>query len=1419
MVSIANNKLGSGSRVRIFLSFNSKDLALAEAMRGELSRLDPGIDIFFSPASLGSGFWVPIIDKEIAEADGFLLLIGPKGIGPWQEIEYFTALDRHVKDRQFPLLPVIAEDAQAPGLSFLRTLNCIEVPVLTQENTLRRVLSGLGGEEPQAPAPLWKLVNPYRGLEAMTEANSDYFYGRGGETATVLQTLADKPDRLPILIGASGVGKSSVAQAGVLSAIKSMRWPEVDGAAKSWPAALQNSRAWVSLTVRIGDAPLETLVRMFVGLWGLDARDPYHAGLHRKWAEGLRVGHNELTDLLNATQSELKKQQGEAPERFLIYLDQGEELYTRSPPNDARRFAEILAEGVRDRRLLAFASLRADYFDKLQADEPLFKCHEHVNVLPLNLDQLGAVVTGPARALAVRFENDEIARLIINAASAAPGALPLLSYLLTDMWREMLRRGEPTLRLPAHAIDIGGALASRAEMFLEDNPEQETVLRRLLTLRLAIVPPEGEPVRRQADQGECTEHEWALAARLADSTYRLVVISEREADGRIVAEVAHDAFLRSWPRLAQWFREERDFLVFKGDVERNERRWRDMRQSNRALLTGLDLSRAEEWSLKRSTDFSDEVRVYMQRSISSDRATKKRQAWFKISTIGAAVVIPMIALIAYFYSVQASLKAREARYEADTIMTSGLRPEQSRISNLRAAIQAYTGGLGGYGAVWASLQQIYELYRFDATDKDVSGQFHAADFSADSKSIFAIDLGGKLHQWALAPGHKALREFVIGPRDASGRPAEGRSLRVSPQGDVAAVGFNDGSVVLVELNVNEIKTNPLHINGINPHSPLIGSGAASVFGVVFSSDGSLLVTASRAGNVVIWERYPPVELGTNARNGSLSWRLNKNIHLDNLAPADIWAVDIDRAKGIIAVGLGDGRVCLLWLDEPDETKCSPKGHKKTVKSVKFMPDKPILVSAGNDAKITIWDLDVLGRSLNPWPTALSQDNAIWDIDFNRDGSLLATSSWDGSIRLYQTANWRILNTVAADKVGVVLRAGKEDDDQEDTSLAVRTVRFDSTSSMLVTASLDHTVRVWTPLFDRTSVLDLSYRFVPIGDNSARVIRSVAIGPIGNRIAFTDGERVYLRSSGEAPSLLPLAAGGRPAVSRFSQVLMPSENEVVASSVEPRLAIWSKSGSEWLPRTLSLPGDAIMAGRSLAIDDARSTLAVEVRDGERAGIVLCSIRGKSDEWICTNADRATAERLSLAVDLKRSGCAYEQQLSITLSKTARLIAAGAGYCPIEILDRRNLNGTRRLSVTGDFNFTSLDFSPDERALVATSSGIPAPEVRIWDLADGRSRNINHHFSPTITAARYSPSGQWIISASYDNTIVVSSAKTGNKLIGLNYSNGLTALDIASTPRGTLMAIGSESGDVIVTRFFENSQEITSYTMSVLQDISQ
>ncbi len=100
--------------------------------------------------------------------------------------EYDEALDKYVNsDGKFPLVVVLLDGQTAPGLPFLRKLHWIITPDPDSENTIARIFDGASGGGAK-PGELWRYTSPYRGLEAMEEKDSDYFFGRNQETIDVL---------------------------------------------------------------------------------------------------------------------------------------------------------------------------------------------------------------------------------------------------------------------------------------------------------------------------------------------------------------------------------------------------------------------------------------------------------------------------------------------------------------------------------------------------------------------------------------------------------------------------------------------------------------------------------------------------------------------------------------------------------------------------------------------------------------------------------------------------------------------------------------------------------------------------------------------------------------------------------------------------------------------------------------------------------------------------------------------------------------------------------------------------------------------------------------------------------------------------------------------------------------------------------
>jgi formylglycine-generating enzyme required for sulfatase activity len=643
---------------RWFLSYNSQDLGLVQSLEAALRRKDAEARIFFAPKSLrAGGLWLPELAREIAEATAFVLLVGEKDIGPWQAMEYYEALDRRVKEPAFPVVLLLIDGQPAPGLPFLRQLHWVITTDPTSEKSLAQVMDAAAGVGGAPPTELWRHTAPYRGLYAMTESDADFFFGRTRETAEVIGALTATSDKLPVLLGNSGVGKSSLAQAGVLATLMRQAWPETVETPGGWPPAFNASRHWCFLKLKPGIEPVRALIEPFLWAWQFDSVDPKRAELQSSWVSKLLDGKVSLRDLLDATAARYRDDLHQPePPAYLIYIDQGEELYVRAEERERRRFSEILVQGLGDPRLRAMMSIRADFFGDLQKDEPLYGAHKLINVPPLREAQLREVVSRPAALLSARFEPEElaadIARRTAEESAKDAGALPLLSYLLDDMWTGMVKRGDGKLRLPKAAFEIGAVLVDRADAFFATHPNSEDELRRIFTLRLATVREGEEPTRRRASRSEFSDDEWRLVSELADHPNRLLVTATSEAR-ETYAEVAHEAIFRRWDRLREWIAAEREFLAWRTGLEAARRAWQATPENSKsdALLMGAALTQAQSWRAKRGDDLPGVDREFIDQSAKreSKARARARRAQALVYVLLVGIILGLIGVINQAY--------------------------------------------------------------------------------------------------------------------------------------------------------------------------------------------------------------------------------------------------------------------------------------------------------------------------------------------------------------------------------------------------------------------------------------------------------------------------------------------------------------------------------------------------------------------------------------------------------------------------------------------------------------------------------------------------------------------------------------------------------------------------------------------------
>jgi hypothetical protein len=129
-----------------------------------------------------------------------------------------------------------------------------------------------------------------------------------------------------------------------------------------------------------------------------------------------------------------------------------------------------------------------------------------------------------------------------------------------------------------------------------------------------------------AQRSEFSDEEWRLVSELANHPNRLLVTATPEG-GETYAEVAHEAIFRRWERLREWIAQEREFLIWRSELEGAHRRWQGApeRSRNDALLMGLPLAQAQGWLVKRSDDLPTAEREFIDLSLKRAAVARARE--------------------------------------------------------------------------------------------------------------------------------------------------------------------------------------------------------------------------------------------------------------------------------------------------------------------------------------------------------------------------------------------------------------------------------------------------------------------------------------------------------------------------------------------------------------------------------------------------------------------------------------------------------------------------------------------------------------------------------------------------------------------------------------------------------------------------
>ena len=280
---------------------------------------------------------------------------------------------------------------------------------------------------------------------------------------------------------------------------------------------------------------------------------------------------------------------------LLLVIDQFEELITMSQNSSIENRGTVQAEsnGTSDLKQLSFletlrtaiatcpqqwrvvVTLRSD-FEPRFLDSPL-QAYWQVARFPvraMNSDELRQAIEGPALKQALYFEPDNLVGVLIDEVGQMPGALPLLSFTLSELYVKLYGRwmkDESTDRAlwMKDYEDLGGVAGALTRRATEEYESQELDDLERATMRrvmLRMVTIEGSGVaRRQVPESELvypSAEENQRREKVINQLVNVRLLVKGQETEKIYVEPAHDFLLR-WNNLQEWIEQEQEDLALR----------------------------------------------------------------------------------------------------------------------------------------------------------------------------------------------------------------------------------------------------------------------------------------------------------------------------------------------------------------------------------------------------------------------------------------------------------------------------------------------------------------------------------------------------------------------------------------------------------------------------------------------------------------------------------------------------------------------------------------------------------------------------------------------------------------------------------------------------------------------------------------